>query len=1441
MPAKQRGRVIGASSVLHVLGQGALSLTVGLALSLFSWASAAQVSVSSGGSPNYSQPIAVPPGISGMQPNLALFYAGGGINGPVGHGWSVQGLSMITRCPATRYTDAATRGVKFDQSDKLCLDGQRLIQTDANGVVTPAAVFDANGKLTSFPQINDALGLASGWREYRTEKDSFARIRAYGVANGSDVNGPAYFRVWTKAGQIYEYGTSANVPAAANAAITAQGKNVVMVWAVGRVSDVVGNYIDFKYELRDVAWGSGPASSGPTLGREWNIAEIQYTGNTAAAQLPTNKVIFRYSDRTLDRGEAYQRGSKNVSVRRLDLVETYVNSPSNAYAVGVGNLLVKRTRLTYDNAGALKRSRLMSIKECADAAEAKCLPATSFVYANGGSDSFDPHPVFAASTLSTTLLRTNSGTVGVEVADFNGDGLSDLLKWSQTPTDNRLYLSNGDGTFAEVPVGTGAGQFNVRDLVLFSDGGCAASLIMDFNWDGLPDIFRYNAYGTGGCGSTPPYLYINKGDGSFERRNVTGVSLLKRPQGATCTGSDPVVCTYSQGDTFYVLDVDGDGTPDIVKALIPADGAPGSGDQCASAVCTQVYKGDGQGNFSEITAPLGVKNKILYMWPSGESGSRALAQQRYVADVDGDGLDDIVFGATSYSARRAWRSLGNGDFEEYTAPTDAEDCTHRGDFNGDGRSECLWPSSDVTSSKLTVSTGTQLQKVAFNLAVVGGPGLKGGDKGVRVLDFNGDGRTDILRWHDDGTQVSVYLADGNGSFTISPTFNLTNNNKRLVTSGGSFDFVTGDFTGRGLLEILRLHGSPSAGEGSSNQLYVKNNPTIPDQLLSVTSPTGLRTLLTYDSLSNKASGRYVSDRSDNTNKAAYPLIDLTIASPVVVTTTTDVGVGTSTLQTQYAYKGLKAAVDGRGMLGFRQTVQSGKAPNGDDLSVWTDYLLDEPYAGVARRSQTLRGAWTAPTAQLLSTTSNTYCDRTSATSPDAAAEAAPCATNARVRRPYLRKSIESGFDLNGTALPTVTTINTYNDYGDPTDIVVSTTGTMAGLATPQTFTKTTANTFCAPDITSCPNTATGASPNKISGDNWILGRITRSTVSNTVPNLLTALMPATSPGDAPNAAAVVGSLTASGLTLSGCTNNSPATAPSAATMSCTLINTGGASAASISYTTAASTTVSGPTGACAAGATCGVVTVTTSTAVGTYSGTLTATPNAGTAATQPINLTVKSAATLSFSGCTSTTPTVTPTKASMTCTLSNAGQTAANSISYTTAPNTTVAGPTASCAAGAACGTVTVTTATAAATYSGTLTAIPNSGIAATQPISLVVAPPPQASFSPVSGTALSASSSQQCKEARVYRNATVSVTNVGGGSLSILGSSSTWALGFTYSCTTASAGQTCIVGIRRVGSGSGTVTITTNGGVASYPVSGAYGPPPAANCQPLFAPPPTE
>ncbi|MEF7613630.1 FG-GAP-like repeat-containing protein [Aquincola sp. MAHUQ-54] len=1049
----------------------------------------AQVSVTGSGTAAYSHAIAVPPGVSGMQPNLGLRYASGGLNGPVGHGWSLQGVSAITRCPSTVKVDGVSRGVAFGPGDQLCLDGQRLIQTDASG--TPA----------SFPQTSNAMGVLGGYREYRLENDTFSRVRAYGVSGGMGTlitdsllsfNGPQYFKVWTKAGQVYEYGASPSVGTLANASVKAQGTAKVAVWAVARISDVKGNYIDFRYEQRDVAWGS-VMPDGPAVGREWNLKEVHYTGNTATGSVPTAKVVLTYVDRT-DGAEAYQNGSKNVSVRRLDKIETYVNS-ANPTALGpaAGAILVKRIALGYSLNPSTIRSRLTTITECNGAGV--CQNPVSFTYQNGGDETFKQNLVFAGGALPTTPMYTSERKFGTEVIDYDGDGRADLLRWGGVdPTQNKLYRSNGDGSFTEVTA------FNIKgaDEGLFSDGGCQGSILTDFNGDGLVDILRYSKVGDTGCGAKPTYLYLNQGTGAFTRVTVTAPDLAQR-RGVIgwCTKNESGSsdCMPAQGATFYVLDVDGDGKPDIVRST--SFGNSEAAGCSASSRCTWVYKGAGDGTFTLMPTSPTVQAFSLYQWSSGA----ALNQQSDVIDVDGDGLQDIVLPG------KIWRSLGNGDFELLTQSTEVADCKNKLDYNGDGRSDCLYPSS-ARKSKLMASTGMLLKKATnFDDAW----GMLGGSYGVRMVDLNADGRTDLIRWSDDGTQTWALISKGDGTFAKSSSFNLNTDARRLVTSGGSFTFVNGDFLGNGSQQILRLKESPAAGEGTSNQLYVRTDPSVPDLLVSVLSPSGLKTTISYASM--VGSGRYAGDRG-TIDKAIYPMVDLTVAAPVITTVETDTGVGSNKTRTEYAYRGMKAALDGRGVLGFRQTTQQTTGPEGSAVTVRTNYLMDKPYAGVARSTETRLGTWDQPGAPLLSRTTNVYCDRSSGADPNTATDAVPCPTSAKLTRPYLRKSVEEGWDLNGAVLPVVTTVNTYNDYGDPTAITVTTQAAVAGA--PRSYTKTTSNTFCAPDSANCPN--------KTSGDNWILGRLTASTVTASAPDLRSALT--TSPGGAAQATATAGTLPA---------------------------------------------------------------------------------------------------------------------------------------------------------------------------------------------------------------------------------------------------------------------------------------------------------------------------
>ena len=288
------------------------------------------------------------------------------------------------------------------------------------------------------------------------------------------------------------------------------------------------------------------------------------------------------------------------------------------------------------------------------------------------------------------------------------------------------------------------------------------------------------------------------------------------------------------------------------------------------------------------------------------------------------------------------------------------------------------------------------------------------------------------------------------------------------------------------------------------------------------------------------------------------------------------------------------------------------------------------------------------------------------------------------------------------------------------------------------------------------------------------------------------------------------------LTLSSCTSNNNTTSPTPASSTCTLSNTGQTATSSISYTAPAGTTASGPTGSCAANSTCGNVTVTTNTAAGNYTGSLTATPNTGTGASTSINLTVNAAATppaLSFS-CSGGASTTSPTPAVTTCTLSNTGQTAASSISYSSIAGVSITGQVSSCAANSTCGNITLTTSTAAGNYAGTYTATPNTGTAASTSINLTVnaaATPPALSFSCTGGTST---------VSPTPASRTCILSNTGQTAASSISYSSIAGVSITGQVSSCAANSTCanitLTTATAAGNYTGTYTATPNTGTAA-------------------------
>ncbi len=122
-----------------------------------------QLSVSLTGAANYSIPISVPPGITGVEPKISLSYSSQGGYDLAGIGWSISGVSVITRIPSTQFHDGIIDPVDYDELDRFALDGQRLIVK--NGT---SGVYGADGT------------------QYETE--SFSNLKI--TSSRSDGNGP---------------------------------------------------------------------------------------------------------------------------------------------------------------------------------------------------------------------------------------------------------------------------------------------------------------------------------------------------------------------------------------------------------------------------------------------------------------------------------------------------------------------------------------------------------------------------------------------------------------------------------------------------------------------------------------------------------------------------------------------------------------------------------------------------------------------------------------------------------------------------------------------------------------------------------------------------------------------------------------------------------------------------------------------------------------------------------------------------------------------------------------------------------------------------------------------------------------------------------------------------------------------------------------------------
>ncbi|HAS6185310.1 TPA: hypothetical protein I7160_18195 [Vibrio vulnificus] len=164
-------------------------------------------SVGINGNAKYHYSIPLPSGINGFTPQLGISYNSSLGKGSLGYGWALSGPQSISRCQSSYFVDGEPGSITGDQSDKLCLNGMRLINVDGE------------------------YGAAE--TECRTLSDTYKKVILHKGIQASD----SWFEVWDSDGIRSEYRQSVNLES-----------GVPIFWYQTLMADLSGNLINYHYE-----------------------------------------------------------------------------------------------------------------------------------------------------------------------------------------------------------------------------------------------------------------------------------------------------------------------------------------------------------------------------------------------------------------------------------------------------------------------------------------------------------------------------------------------------------------------------------------------------------------------------------------------------------------------------------------------------------------------------------------------------------------------------------------------------------------------------------------------------------------------------------------------------------------------------------------------------------------------------------------------------------------------------------------------------------------------------------------------------------------------------------------------------------------------------------------------------------------------------------------
>ena len=199
------------------------------------------IEVNGMGQLQFSLPIALPPGIKSVAPQINLTYTSGTGNGIAGYGWNISGITAISRIGKSLDKDGTRQEIQLSYEDNYSFNGQKLILVSGD--------YGKDGAI------------------YTTEKYSNIKIKSIGT--NSNWKCPNYWEVTFEDGSQAWYGSIAN------------SKNPIE-YNITKWKDAQGNYISYNYiQFDNVS----------------SISSIQWGGNENLNKNHFNEIIFNYDAR----------------------------------------------------------------------------------------------------------------------------------------------------------------------------------------------------------------------------------------------------------------------------------------------------------------------------------------------------------------------------------------------------------------------------------------------------------------------------------------------------------------------------------------------------------------------------------------------------------------------------------------------------------------------------------------------------------------------------------------------------------------------------------------------------------------------------------------------------------------------------------------------------------------------------------------------------------------------------------------------------------------------------------------------------------------------------------------------------------------------------------------------------------------------------------------